>query len=784
MICVDWTAAWIEPREVERRPFQRPAYHLATTFTVDDDVMRATLRLTAHGLVEPFINGTRVGEDELLPGFTAYRKRLEVHTYDATDLVERGANALGVLLSDGYWRGQHSSARNTDSYGSTTALLAELRVTLASGAVVVVATGPTWRSTASHILAADVIAGEVHDLTRRVDGWCSAGADHSDWDTVVVANHGYDQLSPALGPPTRRVQELRPTSVHELGPARHVVDLGQNINGWVRLTDLGPSGTQLTLTYGELLDADGDVVQDNVSHADRFPERPFQTDVVVSAGDGSGFEPRHSTKGFRYLRIDGHPGPITIDMVTGVFVHSVLEPIGGFSCSDERLNALHAVADRSFCSNACGIPTDCPTRERAGWTGDYQTYIETAAYLYDVTDFSLRWLHDVAAEQWEDGTVLNYVPDPHDFSLPEHAGWKGAQGSSGWGDAACHVPWELYRATGCADALRSLLPMMRRWVDFALARAAGGRHPTREAVRPEALAHEQYLWDTGFHFGEWTEPDAPADLAEMFTRILAMDHAPTATAFLHRSARELSCLASVLGDTGAADRYAEVADRARDAWQAEFVDADGRVQTHNQANLVRALAFGLVPEEHKQRAADDLVALVRGADTHLGTGFLATAFLLPVLSDHGHLEVAYELLLQTTPPSWLHMVDCGATTIWELWTGLDDRGEGSLNHYSKGSVISFLHRHVAGLQIVEPGYRRFRVAPRPGGGLTHASTWHLSRHGRIDVAWRIAGGLGVLDVEVPQGTTAEVQLPDGMRLEVASGRHELVWIAQPSSTDH
>jgi alpha-L-rhamnosidase len=761
--------------EHERRVVQRPAYHLACSFRVDEAVRRASLRLTAHGIVEAFVNGERVGEDELLPGFTAYRKRLEVHTFDVTGLVVRGENALGALLSDGWWRGQHSSARSTDSYGSTTALLAELRLELASGAVMVVPTDGSWRSTLSHILAADVIAGEVHDLRRRIAGWCAADADRTSWDPVRVAEHDNGRLSPPLGPPCRRTAELRPMEIRELRPDRHVVDFGQNINGWVRLSDLGPAGAELTLVYGEALDPDGDVTQRNISHADRFPERPFQTDVVVSAGDGAVFEPRHSTKGFQYVRVEGHPGPLPPEAITAVEVRSTLAPAGGFACSDERLNRLHAAADLSFRGNTCSIPTDCPTRERAGWTGDYQTFIETAAYLYDVADFTLRWLHDMAAEQWPDGAILNYVPDPHDFTLAENAGWRGAQGSSGWGDAACHVPWELYRATGRAEPLRPLLGMMTAWVEFALARSASGRHANRAAARPDALPHERYIWDTGRHFGEWAEPDFAKDPAAAFARVLKMDHGPTATAFLHRSAGELAQLSAVLGEAAAAEHYAAVADRVREAWCAEFIDADGRVQPQTQANLVRALAFGLLPTELRQRAADDLAGLVRAADTHLGTGFLATPFLLSVLADHGHLELAYALLFQSTPPSWLYMIDQGATTIWELWTGFDGKGEGSFNHYSKGSVVSFLHQFVAGLQIVEPGYRVFRVAPCPGGGVTSASAWRESPYGRIDVSWRVEAGRGELQVTVPAGTTAEVALPDGAQCSLGAGRHTRGW---------
>ncbi len=770
------TAKWIEPVELDSTlAVQRPAYLLATSFRVDQAVQSATLRLTAHGLVEAFINGVRISEDELLPGFTAYRKRLEVHTFDVTAQVTLGANGLGVLLSDGWWRGQNSSARRTNSYGPTTAVLAELEIQLASGAKLTVVTGDTWRSKPSHILGADVIAGEVHDLRQRSTDWATGHDNRADWNPVRLADHDNTRLSPPLGPPCRRIQELRPMSIREIALQRHVIDFGQNINGWVRLTDLGPIDTRLTLVYGEALDASGDVIQSNVSHADRFPDRPFQTDIVISAGDGSTFEPRHSTKGFRYVRLEGHAGALGTEAVTAVVVHSALDRAGDFACSDERLNRLHAAIDWSFRGNACAVPTDCPTRERAGWSGDYQTFIETAAYLYDVTGFSRRWLCDMAAEQWADGTILNYVPDPHDFALGENAAWRHAQGAAGWGDASCHVPWSLYQSTGQVDILAPLIQMMRGWVDFALGRAAGGRHPTRATARPDPLPHERYLWDTGFHFGEWTEPDSPKDPAAVFARIMTMDHGPTATAFLYRSASELARMTAVMGDMGAGTEYARIAALVREAWCTEFVDTEGRVQPHTQANLVRALAFDLLPVQHRQRAADDLVALVRLADNHLGTGFLATPFLLPVLADHGHLNVAYDLLFQNTPPSWLHMVDKNATTMWENWDGLDNKGEGSLNHYSKGSVASFLHRYVAGLQIVEPGYRRFRVAPRPGAGITAAGTWHASPFGRISVAWRVEGDHATVEITVPAGTQADVELPDGTQEQLSEGSHVRHW---------
>jgi alpha-L-rhamnosidase len=778
-----WTARWIEPVEAAGGPgIQRPAHHLAAEFRVDGPVRSATLRITAHGVYEAFLNGARVGDCELTPGFTAYRKRLQVQTFDVRGLVRRGANVLGALVSDGWWRGQHGIARRTDSYGGTTALLAELQLALESGERVVVRTDGSWRSTPSHVLGADLVAGEVHDLRRRVRGWAEPGADRSGWSPVRVADHGFETLCEPIGPPSRRVQELPAVSVRELAPGRHVVDFGQNSHGWVRLADLGPAGTTLALVHGEALDASGDVTQDHVEPGPLAPTRafrvPFQTDVVTSAGDGAVFEPRHSTKGFRYVRVEGHPGPLDPASLTSVVVHGDLRRIGGFSCSDERLNRLHAAAEWSFRGNACEIPTDCPTRERSGWTGDWQIYVDTAAYLYDVVDFSVKWLRDLAAEQRPDGAVLHIVPDPHDFERGEKDGWRDIQGSAGWGDAAVHVPWELYLASGRTDFLGPQLESMRRWVDFAAGRAAAGRHPERAAARPEPLPHERWLWDSGFHFGEWLEPGLA--IADEIRRILTMDHGPTATAYLHRSADELSRIAALLGEGATSDRYAALAANVRDAWRAEFVGEDGRVRPDTQANLVRALAFGLVPDALRARAADDLVALIRAAGTHLGTGFLATPFLLPVLADHGHLGVAYELLLRDTEPSWLVMIERGATTIWEQWDGVRADGSvaASLNHYSKGAVIGFLHRYVAGLQRLEPGYRRFRVAPRPGGGIAHARTHHDSPHGRIEVAWRLHGGGGAIDVTVPPGTEAELVLPGGGAEGLGPGRHARRWPAR------
>ena len=569
-------------------------------------------------------------------------------------------------MSDGWWRGQHGIVRAIDAYGSTTALLAQLHVTLADGRQLIFGTDASWRSSPSHILAADLICGETHDHRRRIPGWAEPGTDRSSWASVRVADHGLHHLCPTVGPPVRRVEELPAVSVTQIAPGRHVVDFGQNSNGWIRLHDLGPAGTEIHVAYGEWLDPDGNVTQANIAvaafAAPRATPLPFQTDVVISAGDGAAFEPRHSTKGFQYVRLDGHPGPVDPASIVSVVVHTDLTPAGGFDCSDERINRLHRVAEWSFRGNACDIPTDCPTRERSGWVGDWQLYVATAAYLYDVGDFSAKWLADLAADQLESGAVTSIVPDPS----PDAPIWRDGYGSSGWGGrgraralgaASRHRPHRRarrpVRIDGPLGRLRRLT-CRHRTPRKPPGGATGGGTP-----RDLPVGHRMAL-------REWLEPGTNMDT--VFAQSAVEDHGPVATAYLYRSADELARIAEILGHAEAATTYGQLAADVADAWRTEFLDADGRVKPHTQANLVRALAFGLVPEAGREQAASDLVALVREAGTHLGTGFLATPFLLPVLADHGHLDLAYELLFQETEPSWLHMSE-RTSTIWEDWDG-------------------------------------------------------------------------------------------------------------------
>lgn len=756
----DWVASWISPAADPGGAIgHRPAVVFERTFTLDAEPSRARVYATAHGVYELFLNGRRVGDLELTPGFTSYTHHLQIQTFDVGDLLRTGDNTLGAVVSDGWWRGQVGFTRDHDVWGPELACLIQLEV---DGKPCVV-TDSTWRTAISRHVEADLIEGQRTDQRRR-------DAD-LEWAPVQTRPHELHNLVTSPAPPMRRVEVMRPVTVTELAPGHHVIDVGQNINGWLRLDAVGAAGTELTITHGEMLDDRGDVTTDHlrpVDFATQAKRSAGQVDRVVSDGSSTGFEPRHTVHGFQYARVEGHPGPLTEADVHAVVVHSDLRRTGWFRCSDDRLNRLHEAAVWSFRANACDIPTDCPQRERAGWTGDWQLFSPTASFLYDVAGFSTKWLRDLAADQRTDGAVRNFAPNPLGPTTEDNPTRTFLEASAGWGDAAVLVPWDVHRYYGDRRVLEEQYESMCGWVGYQAAAARNNRHQSRIDRSIEPAPHEQYLWDTGFHWGEWCEPgragmDHFADLGR--------DLGIIATAYFARSTGVLARIARLLERHDDAMRYTTLHEGAVDAWRTEYVDDNGLVISDRQADVVRALAFGLARPEGAGAVADQLAAMVRAEGIHLNTGFLATPFLLPVLADHGHLELAYQLLFQDTPPSWLAMIDRGATTIWENWEGLDQSGEGSLNHYSKGAVISFLHDHIAGIQLLDeaPAYKRFRIAPRPGGPLTWAEATLDSPHGRIESAWRIVGDTVELRVVVPPGTAAEVVLPDGRRVDVGPG---------------
>ncbi|MFF5301998.1 family 78 glycoside hydrolase catalytic domain [Streptomyces sp. NPDC013161] len=770
LLAADWRAHWISPAASDDPGYgRRPAHVLSTRFEARAGVRSARLYATALGVYEAYVNGERAGTAELSPGATSYDRTLHAQASDVADALRQGDdNRIEIVLSDGWYRGQVGAFRLPAGWGTLPGARAELHIVYEDGARQVVRTDGSWTSADSVIVRADLMDGQTTDFRLR------PGAGRP----VLVDQVQAPPVDWSPAPPVRVVESRPARSVEQLTDGIWIADFGQNASGWIALGDLGPAGTRTVVDYGEHLGPDGDLTTAHLDSArPGQPPIPFvQRDEAVSAGGGETFEPRHTVHGFRYARVRREGAPLSPASLVMRVVHSDLRRTGTFTCGHDDLNRLHEIAEWSFRGNAVDVPTDCPTRERLAWTGDFQIFAPTATRLYDVLGFSRKWLRSVRDDQLPDGRIANFSPDGRRIKHHLDDQFAMMTGSAGWGDAVVAVPWELYESYGDREVLAENWEAMVRWVEWALTTARTARHPSRVERSPEPLAHEQYVWDGSFHWGEWTEPRAKAADG---TRVDPVKDDPVAwflsdkgeigTAFLYRSTATLARAARVLDRTEDAARYTVLTERIREAWRTEFLSADGRTTGDTQAGYVRALSLGLVPGALREAAAARLVELIRAAGNHLGTGFLATGDLLPVLADTGHADVAYELLLQRTAPSWLYMLDRGATTVWEDWEGVDDTGTAhdSLNHYSKGAVIRFLHTHTLGLRQTSGSiaWESFEVAPVPHPCVPWARGTHESPQGTIAVEWRTAGDELTVTVDVPPATTARVVFPDGTTVE-------------------
>jgi alpha-L-rhamnosidase len=718
----DWTARFVSPQREGDNVVQK-------AFTVNGEITRARLYATAHGLYRAELNGERVGDQELAPGWTSYPRRLRYQVYDVTDQIRSGANSLRVLLGNGWFRGRLGFAQGRALYGDRLALLAQLELTFTDGTTQQVVTDETWLADASEIKSDDLYDGQVTDLRKR----------RSDPAPVTVVEADRDRLVGADGPPVRITGVLPAVKVEG-----NLIDFGQNLVGWVRLKTRGHTeGHQITVRHAEVLE--------NGELGVRPLRTAACTDTYVLAGpDEVTLEPVFTFHGFRYAEITGvAEADLRAEDIEAIVVGSDLRRTGWFDSSHELLNRFHENVVWGMRGNFLDVPTDCPQRdERLGWTGDIQVFAPTAAFLYDTAGFLTSWLADLAAEQHKDGSVPFVVPDVLRDQGPAAAAW---------GDAATLVPWTVYRRTGDRQLLARQLPSMRAWVD-----------------RIADLAGADLLWTGGFQFGDWLDPAAPPENPFQ----ARTDADVIATAHLARSAQVLAEAAGVLGETAIAQQYGDLAARVRDAFAAEYVTAGGRVLGDAETAYAMALNWALLPDaRQRERAGRRLADLVRTSGFRIATGFVGTPLIADALTDAGESEVAYRLLLQTGCPSWLYAVTMGATTVWERWDSMLPDGSinpgemTSFNHYALGAVADWLHRRVAGLAPAAPGYREIVVAPVPGHGLTSASARHLTPYGEAAVSWRRAGGEFSLDVRVPVGSSATVHLPGADPVRVTHGTH-------------
>jgi alpha-L-rhamnosidase len=740
----DWKVHWIESGVSEDTSTSQPAPVLRGTFAVKGKVRSARAYVTSLGLYELEINGRRVGDQVFTPGWTSYGKRLQYQTYDVTALLRRGENAIGATLGDGWFRGNLAFRRQRNLYGTHIALLCQLRIEGTDGRVQVVGTDGTWRSATGPIRMSDIYNGETYDARLERPDWSAPGYDDKDWVPANVVEPAKRALVAPAGPSVRKIEEIRPVEILKTPAGETVVDMGQNMVGHVRLKVRGPAGTTVTLRHFEVLDKAGNVYTANLRAAKQ------QVTYVLKGGADEVYEPHFSFQGFRYVAVEGWPGELTLDGLTGVVVHSDMPVTGQFTTSNPMLNQLQHNIRWGQKGNFLDVPTDCPQRdERLGWTGDAQVFSRTAAFNMDVAGFFTKWLADVAADQNARGSVPFVVPDV----LSQ--GEQFAGGSAAWADAATIIPWNMYLAYGDTRLLERQYPSMKAWVEY-MRREAG----------------EKNLWNTGFHFGDWlafatTASDYPG--ATTGKDLIA-------TAMYAHSTDLLQRTAEVLGKKDEAAEYAALLPKIREAFRKEFVTAAGRVGENTQTAYALALQFDLLPEELRAEAARRLAAEVKTRG-HLTTGFVGTPYLCHVLSRYGHTDLAYRLLNRKEYPSWLYPVTQGATTIWERWDGrkpdgsFQDAGMNSFNHYAYGAIGEWMYRVVAGLEIdpAEPGYKHVLVQPQPGGYLASAEARLETLYGEAASGWAVADGKATVSATVPPNAHGTVRLPAATLAGVTEG---------------
>ncbi|MFF9808172.1 family 78 glycoside hydrolase catalytic domain [Streptomyces coeruleorubidus] len=714
-------------------PAARPLPLLRKDFATKAHKKVASARVyaSALGLYELQINGKPVGDQVLAPGWTNYHKRIQSQTYDVTKLLDAGDNVIGASLADGWWAGKVGLGWSRQ-YGDTPALVAKMRITYTDGSVQWIATDGSWKTAAGPLVKADLQDGETYDARLLPPGWSRPGFDDSTWEPAASLESRTDLLVPQSDEPVRETQVLKARQMTEPTAGTYVYDLGQNMVGVSRLTLTGSAGQTVKIRYAEVLNKNGTLYTDNFRSAKVTDRYTFAETGTVT------YEPTFTQHGFRYIEITGLNEPPALSDVKGVVWGSDLPATGTLKTSDSMLNQLVSNISWSQRGNFLSMPTDTPARdERLGWTGDISLFAPTANYLADTRAFLSHWMADVRNSQYANGDLPAVVPTP-----------QGQFGDSGvgWSDVMITVPYHVWRAYDDTSILRENYPAMQKFFDFV-----------RDSAGPDLLEPGR----TTFFTNDWLHLDDPTEQGIL------------GTAYYAENARMMAEVAKALGDETAAADYSELSADIRDAFTKAYVAADGTVKRNSQTGYALALGMDLISDPALvEKAGRKFVAKLALTDYHLRTGFIGAPLLLPALSRIGRDDLAYTMLLHKDYPSWGYEVENGATTMWERWNSIMPDGSfgpvdmNSFNHYAYGAVGDWMFQNIGGLSAIEPGYKRSRIAPVPGGNLTKGSGSLKTVHGLLSSRWSTRDGAFDLKVTVPVNTVAEVHVPSGNRSTV------------------
>ncbi|HEY4107795.1 family 78 glycoside hydrolase catalytic domain [Puia sp.] len=738
----DWKAQWIQAAGKEE-PSQ-PSPLLRTAFTANNGIASATAYITAHGLYEAQLNGHRVGDAYLTPGWTSYQKRLQYQAYDVTGLIHPGKNAVGAMLGSGWYRGYIGFEQQHNFYGSDLSLLFQLVIRYKNGHTDTVVSDGRWKSSLGEVLHSELYDGEIVDHRKEQKDWSLPDFNDGSWGGVETAASPKDNLIATINQPVTKHETIRGSKLLTTPKGEKVIDFGQNLTGWVTVKIKGRTGDSIRLSHAEVLDKEGNFYTDNLRRA------KAQDVFILKGGEEEVFEPRFTFHGFRYIRVEGSTGPVDPADFTAVVLYSDMPKTGEFTCSNTLIDQLQHNIQWGQQGNFLDVPTDCPQRdERLGWTGDAQVFSRTATFNRGVDNFFTKWLKDVAADQRPNGAVPFVIPNV-----------LGDGASAGWADVATIIPWNLYLAYGDKRVLENQYASMKAWVEYMHAQSPND------------------LWNTGFHFGDWLfyRPFDDND-----GRSAVTDKYLIAQCFYANSTQLLINAAGVLGKSEDVDTYTALLKRIKDAFLREYMTPTGRLVSGTQTAYVLALQFDMLPEPLRKQAAERLVKNIQDYNYHLTTGFLGTPYLCHVLSRFKQTDVAYRLLLQDSYPSWLYPVKMGATTIWERWDGIrpdstfETPGMNSFNHYAYGAIGDWMYRVVAGIDTYEddPGYHHSRIWPHPGGRLRSAAADLETGYGKLSSHWQLEEDTLHVDIVVPANTTSTVYIPAPEGGLITEGGHNL-----------
>ena len=744
-------AKWITPEQKTEPDVRKGAGYLRKKFSLNGFTEKVMLYSSAHGLYEVKINDTPVTQAKLTPGCTEYNARLLVQCYEITHLLHEGENEIYVTLGDGWYRGCNGIDGVRNLYGNDISFLCCIRD---SDGKDILVSDESWEASENGpILLTDLELGETYDARKEtIDEWHSVRVLSFDRNNLELQN------TPLILEHENFEGKLIRTPSGE-----NVYDFSQNLSGYTSFVIKdAKAGQKLTLVHGETLDENGNFTISNFQPGDRNKSGGIKQEINYICKDGKNeYKPSFSMFGFRYAKIITDI-PLENIEIKSIAVYSDMKETAAFECSDSLVNKLFNNSVWSMKSNFCDIPTDCPTRERAGWTGDAGVFVRTGLYLMDCEGVYRNWLESVRANQHGDGKMAYISPRN---GLPGKIA-EMFSASVGWGDASVIVPYHIYKSTGDKTVLEENYDMMKKWVGFLENRA--GKSKLKNRFKKNQ--YKKFIIDTGMDYGEWCEPGA--DVMKTMAAAFKNGQPEVATAYFAYSSCLLSKIAEVLGKHDESQYYKTLSENVRTAYR-YLVLKDGHIHSERQCEYVRPLAFGLLDKEEEQTAARDLNALVIKNDYHLNTGFLSTPFLCEVLCKNGYSDTAFKLLRQRTYPSWLYSVGKGATTIWETWDGIREDGtvHDSLNHYSYGAISGWL---ISGVLGIKYSYDEVVIEPYTNRELGFAKGYYDSPRGRISSEWKYdADGEITYHIEIPEGLCATVRIPGSEEKKLPGGIYDL-----------